>query len=249
MNATINKNLISINIKEYLNQTIAKYHQLNAELETAIKTANQQYKDGFTSKIYTDEHLSQLLHSKTEQASNNFISQAKALNSEVKNYIAELKKEILLATSSTQKSADYAVSVNNALQFLQLEGASINDETAFQILHNFINDIETMQRFRSVIEHQKDEKLTDAHGNTTFPLTFGQLENYERFFKTFAELETTVESLFVRKKTETETEYIANGAKLSVPMDGYMQLISEKNATEQAGTVEKMAGELFTDRK
>ncbi|MFQ9555943.1 MAG: hypothetical protein ACLR1P_08315 [Oscillospiraceae bacterium] len=36
--------------------------------------------------------------------------------------------------------------ISNALQFIQLEGAAISDETAAQILRDFTGDMEIMQR-------------------------------------------------------------------------------------------------------
>ncbi len=52
------------------------------------------------------------------------------------------------------------------------------------------------------------------------------------------------DTLFIRKLSQTETEYL-HGATLSVPTDGYMQLVTERNIIEQAETVENMISELF----
>ena len=246
MNVIINKKPTDVLFKAYLEQLIKEYHELNNELETAYRTTNKQYKDGSAGKMYTEEYLQQLLRNGTEQASSSFKAKAEALNGKAKRYISELKKKIVPALSETEKPSDYAVRVNNALQFLRIEGAEIDDATAFQILHDFVNDVETTQRFRSVIEHQKGERLSDAYGRTTFPLTFGWLEKCEQLLEAFAELEATTDRLFIRKKAETETEYTSSGVKLSVPMDGYSQMIGETNAVEQAETLEKMVGELFT---
>ena len=246
MNVIINRTPTAVLFKAYLEQLAKEYHELNKELETAYRTANKQYKDGSASGVYTDEHLRKSLDLTLGAATEKFYMASELLNAKAKNYIAELKKKIIPALSEIDKPADYAVRVNNALQFVQVEGAEVDDATAFQILHDFVNDIETMQRFRSVIEHQKGEKLSDAYGRTTFPLTFGRLEKCEQLLEAFAELEATTDRLFIRKKAETETEYTSNGVKLSVPMDGYSQLIGETNAAEQAETLEKMVGELFT---
>lgn len=246
MNVIINNTNTTVLFKAYLEQLIGEYHKLNKQLDEAVRNANKQYTDGLTNKVYTAEHLLQKLNNDREQANISFTAQAEALNGRATAYIAELKKKIVPALSESEKPVDYAIRVNNALQFLQIEGTEIDDATAFHILHDFTNDIETMQRFRRVIEHQKGEKLSDAYGRTTFPLTFGQLEKCERFVEAFEELETTASRLFISKKSETETEYTSSGVKLSVPMDSYTQLISEKNATEQAGTLETMMSELFT---
>lgn len=246
MNVIINKTPTAVLFKAYLEQLISEYHEANKELESSYRTANKQYKDGVANGVYTDEHLRRSLDLALGVATDQFFKSSERLNIKAKNYISELKKKIVPALSETEKPSDYAVRVNNALQFVQVEGAEIDDATAFQILHDFEKDVETMQRFRSVIEHQKGEKLSDAYGRTTFPLTFGRLEKCEQLIEALAELEATADRLFIRQKAETETEYTPHGVKLSVPMDSYSQLIGEKNAAEQAETVEKMVGELFT---
>lgn len=246
MNVIINKTPTAVLFKAYLEQLTKEYHELNKELEMTYRTANKQYKDGIASGVYTNEHLRRSLDLTLGVATDKFYKCSESLNVKARNYIAELKKKIVPALSEIDKPADYSVRVNNALQFVQVEGAEIDDATAFQILHDFEWDVETMRRFRSVIEHQKGEKLSDAYGRTTFPLTFGRLEKCEKLVEAFEELEATVERLFIRKKAETETEYTSTGVKLSVPMDGYSQLIGEEIAVKQAETLEKMVAELLT---
>ena len=99
----------------------------------------------------------------------------------------------------------------------------------------------------SVLEKQiapSDRQIADQYGNTTFPQTFGQLFKYEKFRDALAELQEMADTLFIRKLSQTETEYL-HGATLSVPTDGYMQLVTERNIIEQAETVENMISELF----
>ncbi len=246
MNVVINSTPTTILVKAYLEQLTKEYHELNKELETDYRSANKRYKDGSASGDYTDEYLRKSLNLTLGAATDKFYKSSELLNAKAKKYISELKKKIIPALSEMEKPSDYAIRVNNALQFILVEGTEIDDATAFQILHEFERDIETMKRFRSVIEHQKGEKLSDAFGRTTFPLTFGRLEKCERLIEAFSELEATTERLYIQKKAETETEYTPSGVKLSVPMDGYSQLIRETNSAEQAETLEKMVGELFT---
>ncbi len=246
MNIVINKSIATVELKKALEHLIEEYHSYNKELEESTRTANQKYKQGFSENVYTDEYLLKALSEATEKASSCFYGEAEALNAKARQHIAAMKAKLIPALNEGERSSDYAVKVNNALQFIQLEGAEIDDSTAANILKEFLSDIDTMQRFRSVIEHQKGEKLSDAYGNTTFPLTFGRLTKCERFIEALEELEGTAEKLFIRGKAETETEYLKNGKKLSVPMDSYMQLMSEKNIIEQAEKAEAMTAELFT---
>lgn len=236
----------SINLSVTLKAIMNDYHELNKQLDTSVRDANKQYKDGLRSGVYTDEHLRKALDTKLGEATAHFNEAAEQLNAKAKKHISAMKETVIPALSDFAKPADYYIRVNNALQFIQADGAEIDDETASQILHEFERDVETMQRFRRVIENQKGEKLSDAYGDTTFPKTFGRLERCEKLIAAFAELESTADRLFVRTKSETETEYTKTGVKLSVPMDCYTQLVSETNVVEQADTIESMIGTLFT---
>ena len=245
MIAILNNQLTDVSIESLLKQVMKEYHELNTQLENGVRALNEQYKVNLKSGRYTDDYVQELLSSGLKAKNDEFQKRAENLNQKAVSYIATLKKKILNAFTPISVPSDYAVKVNNALQFLKLEGAEITDEIAFEITKDFVNDIDTMRHFRRVIEHQKGEKLTNAYGNTTFPLTFGRLTNCEHFIKTYSELEELVKQMFIRKKSETETEYLSNGAKLSVPMDGYTQLVSEQRAIEQAKAVEMMIFELF----
>ena len=230
--------------KKFLEQLIAAYHELNTQLEGNIRSANQKYRDQSLEQVYTDEYLQNNLNQTIAQAMTDFLSQAAALNSQAKQHIAAAKEKQSASLEMVDKSPDYAIRVSNALAFLQIEGPEITDAMAAQILKDFLGDVEIMQRFRNAIERQKGEKLSDAYGKTTFPLTFGQLEKCEMLMNAMEELENMAEHLFIRKKAETEVEHFKNGVKLYVPMDGYSQQVGELSILEQAGTVEAMAAEL-----
>ena len=231
-------------IKTFMEQLIAAYHELNNQLEGSVRSANQNYRDQSLEQVYTDEYLQNNLQQTIAQAMTDFLSQAAELNTQVVQRIAATKEMLIDALAAKSKPTDYAVRISNALAFLQIEGAEITDATAAQILKDFLGDVEIMHRFRSIIERAKGEKLTDAYGKTTFPLTFGQLERYEILMGAVAELENMAEHIFIRKKAETDVEHLRNGVKLYVPMDSYSQQVGELSIVEQAGTVEAMAAEL-----
>lgn len=124
-------------------------------------------------------------------------------------------RDAIKHSGAYQYEIAYAIGISEA----------ISDETAAQILRDFTGDMEIMQRFRSVLEKQiapSGRQIADQRGNTTFPQTFGQLFKYEKFRDALAELQEMADTLFIRKLSQTETEYL-HGATLSVPTDGYMQ--------------------------
>ena len=232
-------------MKSFLEQVNKEYQELSEKLLNSYRVANQNYKQQRTERVYTEEELQKMLRRTTEQASTEFTDATAALNRKVKQRLHDLKNKTFPALAVHDVPADYAVRINNALQFLMVEGADITDSTASEILADFLSDPATMKRFRSVIEKQKAESLSDAYGNTTFPLTFGPLERVEKFTAAFSELEGMVNGLYIRNMAESETEYIPGGAKLYVPTNGYTQLVLEQAAVEQAGTVAAMIAELL----
>ena len=239
MKAVMNKETVEINIKEQLAQLISKYNTSQQSLADNVRALNQKYKEDVQEKTYTPEHLREVYEENKAALLAAAAEKATALNASARGVVEHL--------SGKAVPADYAVRISNALQFIQLEGAAISDETAAQILRDFTGDMEIMQRFRSVLEKQiapSDRQIADQYGNTTFPQTFGQLFKYEKFRDALAELQEMADTLFIRKLSQTETEYL-HGATLSVPTDGYMQLVTERNIIEQAETVENMISELF----
>ena len=130
------------NTKQFLAQLIAAYHELNAQLEGNIRSANQKFRDQSQEQVYTDEYLQNNLNQTIAQAMTDFLSQAAALNSQAKQHIAAAKEKQAAALAMVDKSPDYAIRVSNALAFLQLEGSEITDATAAQILKDFLGDVE-----------------------------------------------------------------------------------------------------------
>jgi hypothetical protein len=247
MKAFMNRETVEVNIKEQLAQLISKYNASQQSLADNVRALNQKYKEDVQAKTYTPEHLREVYEENKAALLAVAAEKAKVLNASARGAVEHLSGKAVPALSTSEKPADYAVRISNALQFIQLEGAAISDETAAQILRDFTGDMEIMQRFRSVLEKQiapSDRQIADQYGNTTFPHTFGQLFKYEKFRDALAELQEMADTLFIRKLSQTETEYL-HGATLSVPTDGYMQLVTERNIIEQAETVENMISELF----
>lgn len=163
-----------INIKKYLEKIISEYHDLNTRLEEGVRSANQDYVTKSLEKIYAPEHLQNRLYKAVNQAMEEHLTNAAELNRKLRQHITATREKLSEDLAVKNKPDDYSVRVANALAFLQIEGAEITDATAAHILTDFLGDVEIMQRFYRVIEHQiGSDKMTDAYGATTFPLTFG----------------------------------------------------------------------------
>lgn len=182
MKAVMNKETVEVSIKEQLAQLISKYNASQQSLADNVRALNQKYKEDVQAKTYTSEHLREVYEVNKAALLAAAAEKATALNASARGVVEHLSGKAVPALSAFEKPADYAVRISNALQFIQLEGAAISDETAAQILRDFTGDMEIMQRFRSVLEKQiasSDRRIADQYGNTTFPHTFGQLFKYE----------------------------------------------------------------------
>lgn len=237
---------VNYTIKTRIGDIINEYHKANDQLTESIIKANTKCKNALSEKIYTPQHSADILEKEYEAAESIFKSQAESLNERLNAALTLLRKNVVPALSKAEKTPDYSIKVNNALQFLQIEGANITDEAAAHILGDFLKDVEAMQQFRRVIGHQLEGKasITNSYGKTTFPLTFGYLERCEQVIAALEDMEETAKKMFLRNKTASKVDHIG-GVRLWEPMDSYTQLVSEYNIVEQAGTFEEMCTEHF----
>ena len=150
MKAIMNKEIVEVNIKAQLEQLIGEYHASQQSLADSVRALNQKYKEDVRANTYTPEYLISIYAENKDTLLNAAAVKAKALNTTARGMVAALTGKAVPALSASEKPADYAVRISNALQFIQLEGAAISDETAAQILRDFTGDMEIMQRFRSV---------------------------------------------------------------------------------------------------
>lgn len=163
----------------------------------------------------------------------------KVYNQKLKVILDEAKKTVLPELiKQSSKPTDYEAKKSNALKFLMIEAEQINDDTAYMILKDFIDDLDQMKLFKNVIGKRVD--LIDPNGNTTFPKTFGKLNKVEMVMNTFDEMESIANMLFIYPREDGET-YIMNGQAYSVPVDSYEQMADEESIIGFAEIVEDYA--------
>ena len=239
------KNISFINLVENL---IAEYRTISTEHENAVRGINQQHKDRLTENNYTAAFLDRLYSDAVTKENEAFDKKRKPLNEQLRNGVAELKTILLSALNKPGSSPDYAFKISNAIKFVELEGNTITDEALSQIIGDFKNDMDTMKRFRRMVELQigADNPIIDAYGKTTFPLSFGCLAKYEVFEDELDTLEEMAAGLFVSRMSETDVEIAADGKRLSVPMDSLDELMTEQNIKGVANNCQDMTAALFT---
>lgn len=226
---------------------IAEYREISTEYENTVRFINQEYKDRFFERKYTPEYLDSLHDSALSEAQENFNNKRKPLNQKLNQGISELKKQLLWSLNKPSFATDYAVRVNNAIKFIELEGKGITDKALHSIISEFSNDMTLMKRFRRMVEIQTGDtlNLTDVYGNTTYPLSFGKLQRYEMFEAEFEMLESMAQSLFISPMRERDIDDVPDGKRLSVPMDCLGELMTEQNIKDTAISCQDMVAELF----
>ena len=246
MNIIVNNKTIKLDVKETTDSYIEKYHQLNAQLEDGHKTAIGIYKKDLSEEVYTPEYSERRYTDVTRGLAIAFEQGARKLNEEYKSFVIGAKETLSAVFSIPDKSNDYAVKFANALRLLELEGAGITDKGAYDIIGEFIGDMETMKRFERVIVLLKGEnEVFDIYGHTKFPLTFKKLECCREFLDAFDELEAIAENFFLNRKKEIRHEVLATGKQLTIPQDGMQQLMDEYNSKKLADKLNGIIRELF----
>lgn len=220
-----------------IKEIIEAYHGNNEVVEKEIKRIVEEW--GQQVNSYKMEYIQEQIGNEVAAVRTNSEKLNKIFNQKLKVILDEAKKTVLPELfNKTVQSPDYATRVNNALQFLSIEGEQIDDESAYRILKDFIEDLDQMKLFKNVIG--KKVELEDQNGNSTFPKTFGKLNKIEMILNTFNEIAAIANMLFIYPREEGQT-FIMNGQSYSVPMDSYEQMAGEENIISFAKIIEEYA--------
>lgn len=208
-------------LKEKIEQVVNAFKQNNDEAEKSIRTIIEGYctNSSIFSKFqpqYKIDAFKEAVDAETKPISENVDKTNVLFNQKVKAIIAEEKGNIL--PKPKEKSADYAIRVSNALKYLEIEGEKLTDETAFEILKDFVDDYEQMKLFKQVIKRQmKTDILENAEGKNKLPKTFGNFNKIERLLNTFDEMELIANVLFLKCVPRTEI-YIFDNVQIELPL-------------------------------
>lgn len=220
-----------------IQELIDAYHGNNEELAKEIKRIVEEW--GQQVNAFRMEYIQEQIRNEVADVRSNSEKLNKVYNQKLKVILDEAKKQVLPELyNQVTKPSDYATRVNNALQFLMIEGEQIDDDKAYMILKDFIDDLDQMKLFKNVIG--KKVELEDYNGNSTFPKTFGKLNKIEMILNTLNEMESIANMLFIYPREDGQT-FIMNGQAYSVPVDSYEQMTGEENIIDFAKIIEEYA--------
>jgi len=158
--------------------------------------------------------------------------------------VIENAKKILIPNSGNDKPPDYAIRVNNALQFLSLQFDTLTDEKAYEILKGFVDDVEQMRLFKGVIETRAFSISADSDRvEDTYPRTFKKLKQVDEVQSCINRIELIAENLFLYPKLDDE-RYIMGGTSFMLTMEAYEELAEEVDILRLAKEIDAMAAEM-----
>jgi uncharacterized protein (DUF952 family) len=233
---------MNLELLKKISAIIAAYKGSTDEMIAAIKKVFERFigENGINANaMYKPEYIRETIKKEMDAALEENKKLNKLYNQQIKNIIEGAKKQMLpVLNKQVQKPADYAMKINNALQLLAIEGDGITDESAFDILKDFMEDNDQMRIFKRVIG--KHVELETSTGGTLFPKTFGKLNQVESILNTLAEMEAIAENIFLHKKQSGQT-YTINSVQYILPMDGYGETTDELAIVDYATIIDNIA--------
>lgn len=204
-----------------------------------VKKVIDRFKDQVNA--YKPEYIKEQISSGLVEINENHSKVNKVYNQKVKADIAAAKAKVI--PPSPAKSADHATKVSNAIAMLKIKGETITDDSAFMILKDFIDDYDQMRLFKDIIETLTSRinplGLIDDSGMSTFPKTFGKLNESQVILNTFADIEKTADMLFLHPNESTQY-YVINSHWYSIPIENSDELETEDTILDCAETIDEL---------
>lgn len=233
---------MALELKKKIEELIQAHRENTDNMNATMKATIEQFYSPGGLNTYKKDFISEQVQKEFADARKEAELVDSLLNKKLKAVIEAAKKEMLPEYfNKAERSSDFALKVSNALQFLTLEDDNLTDEVAYLILKDFLDDYDQMLLFRRAIAKKK--ALVDASGNTTFPRTFGKLNQMEAVLNLFNEIETMANNLFLHPRSEGET-YIFNNRMFSTLVDGYQEGYDEKYILEYAETLDRISNKV-----
>lgn len=225
---------MNIKFKDKLKALIDAYKEVGVDYAKQLRTALEAFNDADIQRRFTNEGIVEAAQEAKDDIVAEWDAVGKVYNQKARLIVEEVKEAIANEIMNLgSKPSDYAIKVNNALQFLQLEDSeSLTDDVAYNILRDFLDDYEQMGHFKRVIVKKKGYYNPDEV-YYAFPKTFEAYEKADSILKVFSKvhneygdsLDGMIEDVFIHPKTETTNDFIyAGGSAFTIPDYGYTEI-------------------------
>ncbi|KXG42658.1 hypothetical protein [Tepidibacillus decaturensis] len=230
---------MKIGLRKAIEDLIAAYQGSREVAIESMREVIDEWKDKVN--IYQADHIHKQIKDGLESVVSNVTKVNTTLNQKLNALVQGTKEKVMpLYVTEFEKPADYETQISNALRYLDIEGEDITDDSAYPILKKFIDDHDQMKLFKNIIKKRvkaNGGQMEDANGKSTFPKTFGKLNEIEMILDIFNEMESIAEKLFMHDKENGET-FIINGYKYSLPIESYEEIASEEGIVALAKKLE-----------
>lgn len=231
-------------MKAELAKLIQDYKDSSESYVKRLKETLRKFSSPEMKERYTEKGLSEAIDEARAEIMDEWNKVNEIFNQKAKMIISDAEEGIAAKImGSVQKPSDYAIRVNNAMQFLGMETKeTLTDDAAFAILKDFTSDYEQMKLFKRVLEN-KGIAVDTVYGNNDYPKTFGKLAQAEAALASFADVKEMAENIFIHKKYDSDdTVYVFN-KMYSMPMDGYTEIANWDSILELADALDKATPE------
>lgn len=256
---------MKLGLNDKIENLINAYHENANDQADAIKKVLEPFKVPSYVNRFTHEGLVQTIKEGMDDILSDWKKYDKTLNDQVAAVIASAKKELMdaLHLNQVDKSADYAVRIANAREFMKMEledrfqdiVASNNehkaiielDDALFLILKDFVDDYDTMKLFAKMVEIKTHVPTANASGEPSFPKTFGKMMKIDSIMNALNEVEGAVAMLFLYDRHTVEEVIRIHGAIYGVPVDGYSEQADEENIKMNASILDALADKIDSE--
>lgn len=256
---------MKLGLKDKINNLIKAYQVYSGDQADAIKKVLEPFKVPSYVNRFTQEGLEQIIKEGMDDILSNWKKYDKALNDQVAAVVASAKKELMDALHMNQvnKSADYAIRIANAREFMNMElerefkdnvekenehkAIKKLDDALFLILKDFVDDYDTMKLFAKMVEIKAHVPDANASGEPCLPKTFGRMMKVDSIMNAVNEVEEAAAMLFIHERLNIDEVIRIHGAIYGVPADGYSEKIDEENIIINATILDALAEKIDSE--
>lgn len=161
---------------------------------------------------YTEQGFKEMVQERLDEVTIQYDEYKKSCRQKVQAAIGKAKQDVEMNLNAiVANTTDYDVRFNTAMMTLtNMNLQNIDDDTAYMILGDFVEDNAKMRICRIMIENQGN-MLVHSDGTPAFEKTFGHLMAYESVINQLNALEKESKKMFVDTVFEADTNIIMVG--------------------------------------
>lgn len=256
---------MKLGLKDKIDNLIKVFQAKEKEKADEIKKVLEPFKVPSYVNRFTQEGIEQTIQEGMSGILSSWKDYDKVLHDMVVAAVASAKKELMedLHINQVNKSADYAIRIANAREFMNMElerefkdnvekenehkAIKKLDDALFLILKDFVDDYDTMKLFARMVEIKTHVPAANASGEPCLPKTFGKMMKVDSIMNALNEVEAAATMLFIHERHDIDEVIRIHGAIYGVPVDGYSEKADEENIKINATILDALAEKIDSE--